>query len=238
MLTGGANYADRRLHTLTGAGQANKMVRRLGIADDTAQIRSNVMKVRFLLSAFICLCLVSTVWTFPAVPDKQPPKDKDSEVKELLAEHKALRQRLEEVEKRLGSNLPVWVQMSHPFQYLKGNSGGVFSDGGIRRDKIAFINLVLSTDQKRWKPVSARQVFKDQFFNFEVEIPHQDAKQAPIRVIGSAKAADDDSSEMQASFSVPKEARLGHVEIKLTWGESHRLVQGRSNPRIYIVQAK
>ena len=191
------------------------------------------MKARHVLYVLTCICLLFTVETLVAVPNRQPAKDKDAEAKELLAEHKALRQRLEQVEKRLAAlnSLPVWVRPSHPCRRLE--TGGV--DRVLHPDKMAYLNIVLSTDPKTWHPVAGR-LFKDKLFSFEVEIPHRDVKQGPIRVIGSATA--DNASEMEGSFLVPNEAKLGHVAITLSWVESGRIVQGKITQRVYIGKPK
>ncbi len=186
------------------------------------------MKVQSLLCVLTCLCLALTHGTLAAPPDKKPLQDKESEVKELVAERQALRQRLEEIEKRLIElkSVPVLV-------HIGGGRGNK-----MRRDELFSLLVSLHTDQMDSRPVSARDIFKNQPFRFEVEIPHEDAKQSPLRVPGLATEWYEGSHEMNAKIRVPKEAKLGPVEIKLSWPAFQRITKGNTTMKVYVLPVK
>lgn len=201
------------------------------------------MNMLSLFCIWSCVVLVITNASPAVVPDRTPQKNKDTEVKDLITELKALRQRLDEVEKRLGelNSVPVLVGMSEPYEVVKGGPGlpvSIGHGGAMRRDNFARFYLSLSTDEKKSKLVTVRETLQNQPFRFEVEIPHEDAKQPPLRVPVLANESLD-SHEMKGFIWVPKEARLGHdVQIKISWPAQGRIAQGSITKRISILPAK
>ncbi len=193
------------------------------------------------------------IWQLAAPPNEKPPKDKKAETKELITERKILRQRLEEIEKRLAElDLvgPFFVRMSEPYEVIQGEPHGLNVGLGnkatMRRDKFAYLVVYLDTTETKEKPVpvlskaNARAIFRTQPFRFEVEFPHADAKQPPLRVQGLTKPedSDDGGNEMSGFVRVPKEARLGDVEIKVSWPAFQGVTQGGTTMKVFILPMK
>lgn len=182
-------------------------------------------------------------------PHEKPLTDNKSEIKQLNTERRVLRQRLEEIDKRL-SELdlvgPFFVRMSEPYEVVRGEPGdrftvGLGNAGTMRRGKFAYLLAHLNTLGDRDKPVpafKARDIFRTQPFRFEVETPHADAKQPPLRVQGLAKPEDCEGSEMSGFLRVPKEARLGEVEIKVSWPAFQGITEGSTTMKVFILPVK
>jgi len=181
-------------------------------------------------------------------PHGKPLTEKRSETKELIAEREILRQRLEEIDKRLSELKlvgPFFVRMSEPYEVVQGEPGGPNVGLGnketMRRDKFAYLLAHLYRMGEQNKPVpafeAARHIFRTQPFRFEVQFPHEDAKQPPLRVQGLAKPEDYESSEMAGFARVPKEARLGEVEIKVSWPAFQGINQGSTTMNVFILPA-
>ena len=222
------------------------------------------MKVQSLFCVLTGLSLVFIGGTMAGAPDKKPLKDKDAEleklnaelkalrqakdepkdqardteVKELVAELKTLRQRVDKVETRLAElrSVPVLLRMEHAAEVKTLNAP-------LRHGKLAqfFISLHTDhTDQKKSRPVPVRDIFKAQPFHFEVEIPHEDAKQPPLRVPGRSDGEDcEGSHEMYGYFLVPKEAKVGNnVPIKIFWPAYPRIAEGSKTMSVYLIPTK
>jgi RNA polymerase sigma factor (sigma-70 family) len=167
---------------------------------------------------------------------------------ELMRERETLRQRLDEIEKRLAEldiAGPIFVMMSEPYEVVQGEPGGrnigIGHKGTMRRDKFAYFVASLKKlgDKKKTVPVfKARQFFRTQPFRFEVEFPHEDDKQSPVRVQGLAKPEDCEGNEMYGFVRVPKEARLGDVDVKVFWPAFQGIEQGSTTMNVFIVPVK
>src|SRR5262249_17532903 len=138
--------------------------------------------------------------------------------------------------------------MSESYEVIQGEAGGhnvgLGNKGTMRRDKFAYFVVYLDTTETKEKPVpvlskaNARAIFGTQPFRFEVEFPHEDAKQPPIRVQGLAKPEDADGNEISGFVRLPKEARLGDVEIKVSWPAFQGITQGSTKMKDFILAVK
>src|SRR5262249_32523626 len=141
--------------------------------------------------------------------------------------------------------------MSESYEVIQGEAGGhnvgLGNKGTMRRDKFAYFVVYLDTTETKEKPVpvlskaNVRAIFRTQPFRFEVEFPHEDAKQSPVRVQGLAKKledSDDGGNSMGVFVRVPKEARLGEVEIKVSWPAFQGIHQGSTTMNVFIRPAE
>lgn len=118
---------------------------------------------------------------------------------------------------------------------------GIGSDGSLRRGTLTYCVASFESpgaDKKAVAKRKARDILGTDRIAIEVEFPHKEAKEKPVRVKGYLRPDACCGRSLEGFFRVPDEARRGDVKITIVWGDGKESKGGSVTMLVSINGAK
>lgn len=141
---------------------------------------------------------------------------------------------------------PISFVLHTPSDMVRGpeDNPGLGAGGVLRQGQRGWLEANFETRTPSGKQaaiVKARTLLdrtRKETFPLELEFPHEDAAQAPLRVSGALRLDMCCGSTLEGSIPVPAQARLGTQKVRVSWKEFRGVVAGSCTVEIDIRKAE